>query len=120
MEATELASPSGRSFGQRLSSPFREIVDALVPRQLALSLVVPMMIFWVAATVALGLDRGYGLELLGVVGLLASRAAYRAGVREGESREAFRCSQRHLVEFRRHVLEGESDSSLWSEDSKIL
>ncbi len=112
MEATRLSSPIDHSLGRQPAKPFLEIVDALVPWQLARSLVVPLVIFLVAATVALAFDRGYSLELLGVVGLLASRAAYRAGVREGEYREAFRCSQRLFVDFRHHVLGDGPDSSL--------
>ena len=105
MEATGLASPANRSLQRQPAKPYLEIVDVLVPRQLARSLLVPMAIFLVVASVALALDRGYSFELLGVLGLLASRAAYRAGVREGEYREAFRCSQRQYFELRRHILE---------------
>ncbi|HEY3211152.1 MAG TPA: hypothetical protein VGL18_15460 [Actinomycetota bacterium] len=105
MEVTGVTSPTRVSSGHAPAKLLKEIVDALVPTELARSLVVPLVIFGVAATVTLAFDRGYVLDLIGVVVLLASRAAYRAGVREGEHREALRCSQRQYVELRRHLLE---------------
>jgi hypothetical protein len=104
MKATELASLASRSFAERPAKPLQEIVSALVPRQLARSLVVPLVIFWVAATVALAFDRGYAVDLAGLLMVLVCRASYRAGVREGECREAFRRQHREYVELRRRVL----------------
>ncbi|HEV8421458.1 MAG TPA: hypothetical protein VGR13_08900 [Actinomycetota bacterium] len=84
MEAIEGAPHASPSLEHGAPKLFQELATALIPRQLARSLVVPLLVFWVAATIALAVDRGYELELVGVVVLLVSRAAYRAGVRERE------------------------------------
>jgi hypothetical protein len=105
MEASSLASPARLALGNEHTKLWHEIIDALVPRQLAASLVLPLVVFWILATIALAFDHGYDFLLVGVVVLLVSRAAYRAGVREGRNREAFRRSQMQCEELWRLGLE---------------
>ncbi len=61
---------------------------------------------------ALAFDEGYTVEVVGLVVLLALRASYRAGLREGEYREAFRQRQREYVDRRRRVLGESADQAI--------